>query len=103
MTDEELLVVVKAATEGKAIQYRDRTWHDDASWVDKILGGWDTDVYRYRVKPEPREQWEGWVIRHRGHRSRVFGDEVLAREYAAENYLSPDCIIHVREVLEENE
>lgn len=105
MSDEEILAIVQAAMESNEIQQKAIRWHDSGVWAaarrhEDGQVSWDFDSNRYRVKPEPRELWEGWVVRRGDMKPRVFEDEILAREFCENSYLSLDCIVHVREVLE---
>ena len=69
---KELLTIIKAYNEGKEIQF-----FDDTKWVDREILSFDSEPYRYRIKPAPKyrpfknsqECWEemqkhqpfGWV------------------------------------------
>ena len=44
-----LLNILKAYSEGKKIQF-----FDDEKWVDREILSFDSEPYRYRIKPEPK-------------------------------------------------
>lgn len=51
---KELLPVIQAWAEGKAVQCRGRYCSDN--WGDSTCPTWRDD-FDYRIKPEPREWW----------------------------------------------
>jgi hypothetical protein len=55
MTIDEMIAVLQAAKEGKAIQARGMEY--GASWVNAQTPSWSFAEYDYRVKPEPRRWW----------------------------------------------
>lgn len=50
MTIDEMIAVLRAAKEGKVIQFRDK--EQQLKWHDCILQSWNFHLYDYRVKPE---------------------------------------------------
>ena len=74
---KELLPIIQAAVEGKAIEFRDS---DHKYWQELTVPAFNLDVDKYRIKPEPKyrpfanaeECWEemqkhqpfGWVKRN---------------------------------------
>lgn len=82
---KELLPVIQAFAEGKAIEYRviqERPW-------ERIYDpGWDNGV-EYRIKPEPREWW----ITMPGSLA------YMSREEAQRFGPADAKLIHVREVI----
>lgn len=65
MTHDEMIAVLQAHKEGKAIQAKSK--HDldlDAKWqafTTHLACGWDTFTWDYRVKPEPPKPRERWI------------------------------------------
>lgn len=92
MTIDEMISVLTAAKEGKAIEWRCKTgnrpeWYAGAP-------AWDFCQHDYRVKPEPREIWvneyDGWIAAH------------IARDVAIRSAGSGPALrkaVHFREVL----
>ena len=84
MNIDEMIEVLQAAKEGKQIQYRCCAMK---SWKDTTYPSWDFSLYRYRVKPEPREFW-------------LSNDGKYAHTKAeAEEYFGEGNVILVREVI----
>lgn len=48
---KELLPIIQAAIEGKAIEFRDS---DHKYWQELTVSAFNLDVYKYRIKPEPK-------------------------------------------------
>lgn len=48
---KELLPIIQAAVEGKAIEFRDS---DYKHWQELTNPAFNLDVYKYRIKPEPK-------------------------------------------------
>lgn len=48
---KELLPIIQAAAEGKTIEFRDS---DHKYWQKLTVPAFDLDVYKYRIKPEPK-------------------------------------------------
>ena len=48
---KELLPIIQAAIEGKAIEFRDS---DYKHWQELTNPAFNLDVYKYRIKPEPK-------------------------------------------------
>ena len=48
---KELLPIIQAAVEGKAIEFRDS---DHKYWQELTVPAFNLDVYKYRIKPEPK-------------------------------------------------
>lgn len=48
---KELLPIIQAAVEGKAIEFRDS---DYKHWQELTVPAFNLDVYKYRIKPEPK-------------------------------------------------
>lgn len=48
---KELLLIIQAAVEGKAIEFRDS---DHKYWQELTVPAFNLDVYKYRIKPEPK-------------------------------------------------
>lgn len=77
---KELLPIIQAAIEGKAIEFRDS---DHKYWQELTVSAFNLDVYKYRIKPEPKyrpfknaeECWQemqkhqpfGWIKKTCGH------------------------------------
>lgn len=55
MTIDEMIAVLQAAKEGKAIQWRHRGTSDQDWWNAPGNLGWNFDLHEYRVRPKPRE------------------------------------------------
>lgn len=71
MTDDEILKVVRAHKDGKAIQRRDKRY--DGEWEDVATPTWDFDSYEYRTKPIPyedsiradeRRKFAEWIVEY---------------------------------------
>ena len=77
---KELLPIIQAAVEGKAIEFRDS---DHKYWQELTVPAFNLDVYKYRIKSEPKyrpfanadECWQemlrhepfGWVKTDEGY------------------------------------
>lgn len=48
---KELLPIIQAAIEGKAIEFRDS---DHKYWQELTVPAFNLNVYEYRIKPEPK-------------------------------------------------
>ena len=55
MTHDEMIAVLRAHKEGRAIQFRDAK--DAGRWFDAGNYRWDFHHFEYRIKPEPRTIW----------------------------------------------
>lgn len=53
MKTDEIIKVLQAFKEGKKIEVREKTLHDDQQWKEMINPYWAFETYDYRVKPEP--------------------------------------------------
>ena len=90
---KELLPIIQAAVEGKAIEFRDS---DHKYWQELTVPAFNLDVYKYRIKPEPKyrpfanaeECWQemqkhqpfGWI------KDKEIGDyEIITRVNDKEN------------------
>jgi len=90
----ELGELIKAAEEGKMIQWYSRRtdrWVDCKSFLDRDQDEWERGQ-KYRIKPEPREFWIAGGA--------AFTDHKDALQYLRELGLGGE-ITHVREVLDE--
>ncbi len=94
MTHDEMIAVIQAHKEGKAVQIRFRP--EGKIWYDAPLPDWHFPAVDYRVKPEPKVSREFCITVDRygnvrdGHLitgMKGFHDQIQAA-------------IHVREVLE---
>jgi hypothetical protein len=91
MSDDEIIAVVQAHNEGKAIEWRPKNWKGDTNseWKLDDRGPREPDFnfysYDYRVKREPRE----WTVPEPFWR----GSNEIYNSTTVE-------MIHVREVLE---
>ncbi len=95
MTDDEIIAVVQAHKEGKAIQTRSH-FHPLEGW-QTCNPIWDFYQNEYRVAPEPRKsrEWHVHVIRG----SSVFGDCEMLTSFPADQSTVKETI-RVREVIE---
>lgn len=93
MTNDEMIAVIAAHRDGKALEWRDISRPAD-QWRSCQPSGvsWDFNRWEYRIKPEPREWW----ISVRGGSTHHFA--FYNRESAAASMLTSE-VIHVREVL----
>lgn len=99
MEINEMIAVLQAHKEGKAVQFKSKTFSQ--SWIDVRGGdslGWDFSAYNYRIKPEPPKPREFWI---------TIGGQVWGRREHAEQWFRNESeavrrVIHVREVLDEN-
>ena len=86
---KELLPVIQAFAEGKAIQVRGSHPNLETPWVDCSDPLWP-DGAQYRIKPQPREFW---IEKRPSGAIAVFHSPIAD----SANYE----VIHVREVLDE--
>lgn len=99
------LPIIQAVAEGKVLQIRTVTFHDNLSetqrWQDvpnaALLGPPAGDPESYRIKPDPREFW----VVDRGSNLEAFGSWESAGAYCGLRAVKLDRIIHVREVIDE--
>ena len=56
-SNEELLTLIRAEIAGKELQFRGKNNVTPRSWTRKTGGNWNTVIYEYRIKPEPRRRW----------------------------------------------
>ena len=100
MTHDEIIAVIQAHKEGKAIQIKTsgRDWSD---WCDCTNPSWNFATCDYRVKPaEPREWWVNEYNLRKGPRfSDLHESKHIADLTAAADRVR---VIHVREVLEDS-
>lgn len=85
MSDDEILLVVKAHKEGKKIQVL--AIHSDLGWQDCRNPSWNFGTTTYRVAPEPRKPKQWWL---------EFKDGGTHAEVHFNNYCG-DCV-HVQEI-----
>ena len=59
MTHDEMIAVIAAHRDGKAIQFSSRYSGQSMPWGDYTIDGpsWNFSAYDYRIKPEPLECW----------------------------------------------
>ena len=87
MKHTEMIEVITAHAEGKAVQY-----YDDEEWHDSTIPEWAFNPFHYRVKPEPEYEAfkiKGTVPLIAGHHSSISRDDrgfvsINAREEAME-------------------
>jgi hypothetical protein len=90
MTFDEMIVVLKAAKAGKAIQFRIAGSTDE--WRDTNNPHWNWEENDYRAKPEPRE----WFLAVRDGRPQEAWESIDAAVAHSCGRYQP---IQVREVL----
>lgn len=98
MTNNEMIAVIQAHEDGKAIQCR---LDDLQEWRNVTKPQWNFHEFEYRVKPEPIKPREFWLVNHMRPGEDSACDlcgPVLNREIAAIR-AKGDEVIHVREVL----
>lgn len=97
MTHEEMIAVIAAHKEGKKIEFCRGLDHD---WEPCENPGFDFIAYLYRVKPEPPEPREWWVIAFPDNSTSasVMGGQEQARKLAETSSYGGKAI-RVREVL----
>jgi len=98
---KELLPIIQAFAEGKAIQFRLEGLNGDHSWNDlledeRMTVTFPAEDYEYRIKPEPMEIWVN-VYPDKSHSTHFNRDDAISE--ASECYCKPD-IKHFREVTE---
>lgn len=65
MTYDEMIAVIQAAKEGKAIEQYRRGRHDLGPWEPRTNGMmFDFVNYLYRIKPEPPKPREWWFVEY---------------------------------------
>lgn len=101
MTHEEMIAVIQADKDGKAIEM-DALHHEGVTengWCDYTGSGFDFKELRYRIKPTPPKPREWWVNKYAGYFT--FHDS----EVKAKDSKNCECkrTIHVREVLPEED
>lgn len=89
MTHDEMIAVIQAHRDGKAIEYT----YGKHGWMSATTPSWDFSAYTYRVKPEPRE-W--WVVLAKD--KTVFLTGYPTESLARSNWPDYD-VVKVREVL----
>ncbi len=91
MTHDEMIAVIQAHKEGKALQARSKT--PTASWCEASIPDFNFYDYDYRIKPQP---FECWVNVYYGEGIMSFRSKSEALTYSKEASLAA---IHMREVL----
>jgi hypothetical protein len=93
---KELLPIIQAFAEGRAIQWR-ASLYDPWITIDCLGDISLAEGFEYRIKPEPTKPREWWINEYA---SRM--DAYDSREWA-DLYAGPDRIrcVHVREVLDD--
>ena len=92
MTHDEMIAVITAHKEGKAIECSLKGFN---AWLP-MLNGWDFSAFNYRIKPGPIEMWVNAYPSGALHRYRSEHD---AREHAHES--AERIAVHLREVTDE--
>jgi len=80
MTHDEMIAVLRAHKEGRAIQFRDAK--DAGRWFDAGNYRWDFHHFEYRIKPEPRTIW---VNEYDGAAMFSYDSEYDATKFATES------------------
>ena len=93
MTHDEMIAVIQAHRDGKAIQFCG--YGMAGAWDDVIHPDWDFANYEYRIKPEPQKPREWWIERMPDGEKNLW---TCPRSAVIGRYQE---IIHVREVLPE--
>jgi hypothetical protein len=95
---KELLPIIQAFAEGKAIQWR---WSPYVHWlpVDRLHDISDVKGLEYRIKPEPPKPREWWINEY-ASRMDAYDSREWADLYAGSGRIR--CV-HVREVLGDEE
>jgi hypothetical protein len=86
MTHDEMIAVIQAHKDGKAIQYR---FMVKDGWIKASTPNWNFSELAFRVKPEPKEYW--LVPYADGTGLEVFEAEP-DKTYAALNSYSSDAL-----------
>jgi hypothetical protein len=96
---KELLPIIQAFAEGKAIQWR---WRTHTPWLPVLCLGdlFDTEGFEYRIKPEPSKPREWWINEYKRGETFCYENRELADKCAG---LGRIRCIHVREVLDDEE
>lgn len=95
MTHGEMIAVIAAHRDGKAIQFC--SFDMGGEWRDADHPAWDFANYNYRIKPEPREWWVNtYVATSPAFTQRLYWSRKEADENAAPGRV--ECV-HVREVI----
>lgn len=82
MTHDEIIAVVTAHRDGKAIQWKGKNV-SAGNWVDNVKEpAWDFMCNDYRVKPEPRELWVTYNNETDLYCGGVYNDELGANQAA---------------------
>jgi hypothetical protein len=89
MTHDEMIAVITAHKEGKAIECQLKGF---SRWLP-MLNKWDFSAFNYRIKPEPIEMWVNVYPSGAHHR---YGSESDARQHAREGAYR--VAVHLREV-----
>ena len=89
MTHDEMIAVIQAHRDGKAIQYR----HKCSEWSPAPQPNWNFSAYDYRIKPEPLECWVN--VYPQGVPS-IWGSEQDAKRTAGSN--AARIAVHMKEV-----
>jgi hypothetical protein len=97
---KELLPIIQAFAEGRAIEWRGGQSYGHWLPVDCFDNISDDKDFEYRIKPEPPKPREWWINDY----GQSLAIPVESRGLA-DNYAGPDRVrcIHVREVLDDEE
>ena len=97
MTHDEMIAVIQAHKDGKAIQQNCL-----GTWMDVTNPSWDFHVFDYRIKREPRIAREVWLNQYGGQ---FYGSQVHPTKRLAElNAIAPRTTqVRFIEVIEEVE
>ena len=95
MTHDEIIAVVAAHRDGKAIEWRNI--RSNSEWRDLVdIPAWSFNNTEYRIKPEPPKPREWWIERMPDGETNLWTCPRSAVIGRAQE------IIHVREVLPES-
>lgn len=89
MTHDEMIAVITAFQNGKAVQFRHRG-DEGEEWSYVGAPTWNFDKYDYRIEPEPREFWV--QVNEKGGVIYTFTHNPIS-------LASNAIIVHVREVM----
>lgn len=59
MTHDEMISVIQAHKEGKKVEFKHKTRHNE--WFKGNDLGWNFQEYNYRIAREPRKCWVKWL------------------------------------------
>lgn len=96
MTIDEMIAVLQAAKEGKAIEFRSKSAR--TSWGSAATPSWDFFSNEYRVKPEPIEIYMVYMDEPRC--VRVYFDTWKSAESYWINHCPNGLLVKMREVIE---